>query len=282
VSAPHVAFIGAGNMARALIGGLIKRGTPPGSLHVADPASASRASLLAACPGVDAHEDNEAAAALAPVWVLAVKPQQLAAVARALAPLAARSSPLVVSVAAGIPLAQLTDWLGQRLPIVRAMPNRPALIGAGVTALYAPASVDRIARAKASTLLEAVGRVVWLTRESQMDAVTAVSASGPAYFFRLIELLEAAAIDEGLPAELARTLAVETARGAGLLAAQGEFTPAVLCEQVASPGGTTAAALAELEAADLRAIVSRAVRAGVRRAQELAEDFAGGPPPKAP
>jgi pyrroline-5-carboxylate reductase len=273
VNPDAIAFIGAGQMARALIAGLLREGRAPASLVAADPVQESRAAL-GAFADVASFADNADAAGRAATWVLAVKPQQLKDVATQLAPLAQRA-PLVISVAAGITLAQLRAWLGDSPGLVRAMPNRPAFIGAGVTALYAAPGLPVAARAIADRLFAAVGISVWLEEERQMDAVTAISGSGPAYFFRLIELLERAAIDEGLPPAMARLLAVETAKGAGLLAAQGSFSPGELRAQVTSPGGTTAAALAVLETGGLSAIVSRAVAAARARAEELARTTGG-------
>jgi pyrroline-5-carboxylate reductase len=268
-----IACIGGGHMARALIGGWVAGGVPAGRVHVADPAPAQRALLAAAFPGIGLYAANRDAAVRAPVWLLAVKPQQMHAAATWLAPLAASVRPLVISVAAGIQAADLARWLGAGATVVRSMPNRPALIGAGVTALYAAAGVGAAQRAVAQALLEAVGSVVWVGAEEELDAVTAVSGSGPAYFFLLIELLEAAAVAQGLPPAVARRLAVETAYGAARLARESPEDPATLRGQVTSPGGTTAAALAVLEAADLRAIVAAAVAAATRRSRELAAEF---------
>jgi pyrroline-5-carboxylate reductase len=210
------------------------------------------------------------------VWLLAVKPQLLGAVVRSLAAAAAARRPLVISIAAGIRAADIARWAGPAATVVRAMPNRPALLGAGATALFAPAAPPA-ARATAARLLEAVGSVLWVEREADLDAVTAVSGSGPAYFFLLIEALEAAAIAEGLAPAAARQLAVATATGAARLAAESGDDPATLRAQVTSKGGTTAAALAVFEAADLRGIVARAVAAARARAGELAEEFGHDP-----
>ena len=274
---PRIALIGGGQMARALIGGWIGRGIPAGSIAVSDPNATQRDWLGAAFPGVRLHAENEAAAADADVWILAVKPQLLAGVTRSLAPAYARTRPLVVSIAAGIRAVDLNRWLGGRARVIRSMPNRPALIGAGVSALCADGSVSAEDRAIATRLLEAAGSVVWVESEAQIDAVTAVSGSGPAYFFLLIELLEAAGIAEGLAPGVARRLAIGTATGAARLAAESGDDPATLREQVTSKGGTTAAALAVFEAADLRAIVRRAVAAAAQRSRELAEEFGRDP-----
>ncbi|MFO0333924.1 MAG: pyrroline-5-carboxylate reductase [Pseudomonadota bacterium] len=271
VRLPPVAVIGGGHMARALIGGWLARGLAPADVHVSDPSAAQREGLLRDCPGLRIHAENAAAATSADVWVLAVKPQQLPEVARELAPQASAAAPLAISVAAGVRAADLARWLGPRAEVVRTMPNRPALVGAGVTALYAPPGVAAARREVAGRLLDAVGTTVWVDAEEQLDAVTAVSGSGPAYFFLLIELLEAAAVEQGLPPVVARRLAIDTAWGGAKLARESADDPATLRAQVTSKGGTTAAALAVLESADLRAIVSRAVAAGAARSRELAE-----------
>jgi len=271
-----ICCIGGGHMARALIGGWVASGVPAARIHVADPDAAQRALLAGAFAGLGVHAANADAAARAPVWLLAVKPQQMRAAASALAPLVATARPLVISVAAGIRAADLARWLGAGATVVRCMPNRPALIGAGVTALYAAAGVDAPQRKIAEALLGAVGSVVWVGAEDELDAVTAVSGSGPAYFFLLIELIEAAAVAQGLEPAVARRLAVETAYGAARLARESRDDPATLRAQVTSPAGTTAAALAVFDAADLRAIVAAAVAAATRRSRELAAELGRG------
>lgn len=269
---PPIAFIGAGNMARALIGGLIASGAQRSQITVADPLPAALDAVNRQF-GVPVAPDNAAATDQAQVVVLAVKPQVMQAVVTALEPQIRARRPLVVSVAAGIPLVAITHWLKGHQRIVRTMPNRPALLGCGVTALFAGSAVSEADRTLAGSLLSTVGAVVWVASEPQLDAVTAVSGGGPAYFFLLIELLEAAAREQGLPAEVARTLSIETAYGAGCLARQREYDAAELRAQVASKGGTTEAALKEFEGADLRGIVSRAVAAATRRSAELADQF---------
>jgi pyrroline-5-carboxylate reductase len=276
-SFPRIAVIGGGQMARALIGGWVARGADASAIAVADPDAGQLAWLRDRFPGLRTDTANAAAASGAEVWLLAVKPQQLAAVASALAPLAATTRPLVISIAAGIRGADIHRWLGGAARVVRAMPNRPALIGAGASALYADANVPVEARALASRLIEAVGSAVWVPAEADIDAVTAVSGSGPAYFFLLIELLESAGIAEGLAPDVARRLAIDTASGAAALARQGQDDPATLRAQVTSKGGTTAAALAVFETADLRGIVTRAVAAAASRSRELAAEFGRDP-----
>ncbi len=268
----RIAFVGGGNMATSLVGGLIASGTSPTTIVVADPDAAQRARLERTY-GVTTMADAAVAVAGARTVVLAVKPQQMALVARAIAGPVGTAQALVISVAAGIRLQDLARWLGPGIPLIRTMPNRPALIGAGVTALYAGPEVDAASRQAAATILSTCGPTVWVTDEAQLDVVTAVSGSGPAYFFLLIECLESAGIELGLDPETARRLAIETARGAGRMAAEAAETPAELRAQVTSKGGTTAAALEVLEAAGVRGIFAAAVTAAARRSTELAQEF---------
>lgn len=263
-----IAFIGGGNMARALIGGLVDRGVPAARIAVSDPNPDTRAAL-AGERGVSAHERNDEAAADADVWLLAVKPQAMRAVCEGLATMAQARSPLVVSIAAGITTAQLDRWLGGGQAIVRCMPNTPALLGAGATGLHANARVDQTRRALAEALLGAVGDTVWIQDEPRMDAVTAVSGSGPAYVFLLAEAMEAAGIAQGLPPEAARALTLQTILGAArMLTGSGE-PAATLRQRVTSPGGTTQAALETFEAGGFRALVADAIAAATRRGGEL-------------
>jgi pyrroline-5-carboxylate reductase len=271
---PQIAFIGAGNMGRALIGGLTRTGVDPARLVVADPSEEQR-QLARSQFGVRVSTDNVAAVQDVDVVIVAVKPQVMRGTMSTLAKPVASRRPLVISVAAGIRIEAIATWLNGHGRIVRTMPNRPALLGCGVTALFAPAPVSAADRELASTIMGSVGPTVWLEREELIDVVTAVSGSGPAYFFRLIELLEEAGRELGLPASVAHTLSIETAYGAGCMAHQGASDPAELRAQVTSKGGTTEAAFRELEAADLRGIVTRAVTAAARRSAELAEQFGG-------
>jgi pyrroline-5-carboxylate reductase len=268
-----LAFIGGGNMATALISGLRARGLPAASMVVADPDAGSRR-RLAADFGI-AGADNALAVRDATVVILAVKPQFMRAAALHLAPHLPHERPLVISVAAGIPHAALCGWLGADTPVVRAMPNRPALHGCGATGLYAPPAVGSARRELAGSIMDAVGTTVWVEQESQLDTVTALSGSGPAYFFLLMEALETAAQAHGLPAEVAHQLSVETAYGAAYMARHAHEPLATLRDQVTSKGGTTAAALEVFEAAGFRAIVAGALAAADRRAAELAAQFAG-------
>jgi pyrroline-5-carboxylate reductase len=219
--------------------------------------------------------DNRVATAKASVIVVAVKPQDAAAVLSALEPQLREQRPLVLSVAAGIRILSLKAWCGSAVPIVRAMPNRPALVGAGITGLYATDAVGASERAVAEQVMRAVGAVVWLKAESDLDVVTALSGSGPAYFFLLAELMTEAAIKLGLEPLAARTLAVETLYGAGRLAHESHGDLARLRAEVTSKGGTTEAALGVFNDADLRGIVARAITAATQRSRDLAAQFGG-------
>ncbi len=267
---PGVAFIGGGQMARALIAGLCAAGQPAATLAVADISAEARQALERDFPGIHTTAEPTEAATRASLWVLAVKPQQMEGVSRSLQELAIARRPTVLSVAAGTRLSQLQEWLGAGVPVVRTMPNRPAFVGAGITGLYASTAVGFEARNNAAALMRAAGDIVWVTEEGLLDAVTAVSGSGPAYFFLLIEALAAAGEAIGLPAATARELAVTTAYGAGKMARDTGVAPAELREQVTSKGGTTAAALAVFEAGGFRQLVGTAVAAADLRAKELA------------
>ena len=262
-----IAFIGGGNMARSLIGGLVAAGVNPDQIWVADPDSAQLEMLRGQHP-VHATHDNDEAVLAADVVVLAVKPQMLADAAHTLAPVMA-SSPLVVSILAGKTVGDLSGALGAA-PIVRSMPNTPSAVGRGITAGFAGPGVSPAQVALTTSLLQAVGEVVWLDDEELMDAVTAVSGSGPAYVFWLTECMAAAGEKLGLPAELAASLARATVSGAGELMHQASETPATLRQNVTSPGGTTAAALEVLMAEDgLAPLMVAALTAARDRAREL-------------
>jgi pyrroline-5-carboxylate reductase len=263
-----IAFLGGGNMASALIGGLIARGAKPGSISVVEPLPAARRRLAAKFK-LRASALPDARTFAADTVVLAVKPQDMRAVAALLA--GKLGGKLVISVAAGIRLKDLSRWLGGHAKLIRCMPNTPALIGAGIAGLYAPPGASAAERRRAERILGAVGKVVWVKDEALLDPVTAVSASGPAYVFWFIEQLEAAAIELGLPAAAARELARQTVLGAARLAAGSGEPPGVLRERVTSRGGTTAAALAVFAAARLAEHFRRAVAAASRRGAEMGE-----------
>lgn len=268
----RIACIGGGNMGRAILGGLVRRGHSPAAITVAEPLEASRLALAAEF-GVVVTADNTAAIAQADVVLLAVKPQQMKSVVRGLAAgLRARPS-LVLSIAAGITTHSLQQWIGAELPLVRAMPNTPALIGRGATGLYATPTTGAPARELAESLLSAIGVVEWVSEEAHLDAVTALSGSGPAYFFLLIECLESAGVTLGLPAATARRLALETAAGAAELARNSALGPAALRVQVTSQGGTTEQALKVFQQGGFTTLVAAAVSAAAKRSRELSHEF---------
>lgn len=272
MSHKHLAILGGGNMGRALIGGMLRRGTRPEHISVGESSQAARDSLVADF-GIHATPDNAAAVEPASVIIVAVKPQMAGSVLAPLQPLLQRTRPLVISVAAGIRVSALAGWCGSNVPVARSMPNRPALVGAGATGLFAPASVAPAHREVAERVMQAVGEVVWVATEDDLDVVTALSGSGPAYFFLLTELLTQGAMDLGLEASAARRLAIATLHGAGQLAHSGDGDLARMRAEVTSKGGTTEAALECLDAADLRGIVARALEAATRRSRELAAQF---------
>jgi pyrroline-5-carboxylate reductase len=265
-----IAFIGGGNMAVSLIGGLQGDTTPP-RIIIAEPRQEQRERLAARFPTAEVTDDNIAAAAQADVIILAVKPQVMQEVAASLKS-ALPHQPLLLSIAAGITTARLDEWFGGEQVIVRAMPNTPALVGSGATGLYANARVTTKQHGAAEHIMRSVGLVQWCERESELDVVTALSGSGPAYVFLLMEALEAGGAELGLEPAVARLLALQTVFGAAKLALESDDAPATLRERVTSPGGTTQAALQVFENGRLRELVAQAMRAAARRAQELAED----------
>jgi pyrroline-5-carboxylate reductase len=268
----RIGFLGGGNMARALIGGLIARGTPAALISVGEPFETARESLTREFT-VRVSADNRSAIEGCALIILAVKPQEAGKVLPPLAPQLQSARPVLLSVAAGIRIASLSAWAGAGVAVIRAMPNRPALIGAGITGLYAAAGVGAEQRTLAEQTLQAVGQVVWVKREADLDVVTALSGSGPAYFFLLAELMMQAAVEQGLAPEAARRLALGTLHGAGALAMASDGDLARLRHEVTSRGGTTEAALGAFTAADLTGIVARAVQAATRRSRELADQF---------
>lgn len=273
----RLAIIGGGNMARGLLGGLLARGVPPERIIVSAPSEATRAALVHDF-GVGTTADNAAALEGATVVVLSVKPQIMGEVVRPLAPALRLGRPLVISVAAGLRARQLQQWIGEDVPLVRAMPNRPALIGAGATGLYAARSAGDAERALATQVLAATGLAVWVEQEDQLDLVTALSGSGPAYFFRLAELMAEAATAAGLDPTVARQLAAQTLAGAGqMVAAEAAPDLSAMRAAVTSKGGTTAAALARFDALGLPDTVAGAMRAAVERSNEMARQFGGSP-----
>ena len=265
-----ISFIGGGNMASAIIGGLLRQGFSAADLHVVEPYAPGREKLAREF-GVAVSAQADAALAQSEVIVLAVKPQQMH---EAVAPLRTHLvKQLVVSIAAGIRLTDLARWLGGYARLVRCMPNTPALIGAGITALYADDSVDSVGRAAAQQVLAAVGRAVWVDDEALIDPVTAISGSGPAYVFYFLEAMQEAGRELGLPEATTRELALETFIGAARLAAQSPETFATLRERVTSKGGTTAAALQVMNDNDMKASFIKALKAASNRGRELGEEM---------
>lgn len=264
-----ITFIGGGNMATALIGGLKQQGFSTAAIQVVEPADAARQQLGDRF-GVRVTPVIDASALACDVLLLAVKPQQMK---DAVAPLAGKlDKQMVLSIAAGLRVADIARWL-RHARVVRAMPNTPALIGCGMTGLYADPSVDAAGRAQAEKILAAVGATLWVAEETQIDAVTAISGSGPAYVFYFIEAVEAAARGLGLDDEAARRLTVETFLGASRLAAQSPDSIATLRERVTSKGGTTEAALQRFAAQGIAEAIRQGIDAAHARGQELGDQL---------
>jgi len=270
MSKTRIAFIGAGNMAASLIGGLRAQGLDAAQIRASDPGAEQRAKIHAE-HGIEMFESNAQAVEGADVVVLAVKPQAMKAVCEALKP-SLKPEQLVVSIAAGITCASMNNWLGAQ-PIVRCMPNTPALLRQGVSGLYATAEVTGEQRQQAEQLLSAVGIALWLDSEAQLDAVTAVSGSGPAYFFLLIEAMTAAGEKLGLPRETASKLTLQTALGAAHMAVSSDVDAAELRRRVTSPNGTTEAAIKSFQANGFEALVEKALGAAAHRSAEMAEQL---------
>ncbi|QKG67501.1 pyrroline-5-carboxylate reductase [Pseudomonas sp. B14-6] len=270
MSKTRIAFIGAGNMAASLIGGLRAKGLDAAQIRASDPGAETRTKVQAE-HGVEVFADNADAIQDADVVVLAVKPQAMKAVCEAIRP-SLKPNQLVVSIAAGITCASMNNWLGAQ-PIVRCMPNTPALLRQGVSGLFATAEVNAEQRQQAEELLSAVGIALWLNEEQQLDAVTAVSGSGPAYFFLLIEAMTAAGVKLGLPADIAAQLTVQTALGAAHMAVASDVDAAELRRRVTSPAGTTEAAIKSFQAGGFEALVEKALGAAAHRSAEMAEQL---------
>ncbi|WMJ70609.1 pyrroline-5-carboxylate reductase [Stenotrophomonas sp. 24(2023)] len=266
--AVEIAFIGGGQMARCLVEGLLRRGTPPARIAVADPLANAR-EALATQLGVSVYAQAADAVRQAPVWVLAVKPQVAHEVCQSLSMLAVRQRPQVISIMAGVTLASLQQWLGIDT-VVRSMPNQPAAIGAGITALHAAGVLDAGQRAQIEAVFSGAGATLWLHDEAQMDLVTAVAGSGPAYLCLLAEAMQHAAASRGLPADTARQLVTQTLLGAARMLDETDLLPAQLRERVTSPGGTTEAAIAVLQQAGWPQQVDDAVAAASARSRALA------------
>lgn len=267
-----ISFLGCGNMGRSLIGGLIGNGYPPDLLRGADPDPAQR-EHLARLFNISVVENNNEAVRDAAVVVLAVKPQFIGTTIIGIADTLKQQRPLLMSIAAGVRLSTISHNIGDSLPIVRVMPNTPALIQAGAAALYANEHVSSDQRELAEAIMRSVGIAIWLDDEAKLDVVTALSGSGPAYFFLIMEVMEKAAIKLGLGKEQARLLTLETAFGAAKMAMESNNDPATLRQQVTSPGGTTEQALKVLLEGDIEKLFNDALHAANNRSIELADEF---------
>jgi pyrroline-5-carboxylate reductase len=265
-----IAFIGCGNMAASLINGLVADGYEPTKIIASDPDTAKTAQLFSLL-GIKTSTDNSEAVESAEIVVLAVKPQLLEQVATAMAPAVQKEQPLVISIAAGVQEKDIENWLGGNVALVRTMPNTPAMIKVGATVLHANPMVTGEQKNQAETILRAVGLTQWVEEETLLDAVTALSGSGPAYFFLVMEAMEAAAVELGLPDETAHLLTLQTALGAARMAMESCDTPAVLREKVTSPGGTTEAALNKFEEGGLRELFTQALTKARDRSIELSD-----------
>ena len=267
-----LSFIGGGNMAGSLIAGLIADDWNPGSIRVSDTDPRQLERLAQRFP-IETSSDNAHVVAGADVVVLAVKPQVMEGVASALASNISRVQPLVISIAAGIPETALRQWLGDKTAIVRCMPNTPAMVQSGATAMYANPFVTDEQRSIAESILRAVGIVIWVDDEAMMDAVTALSGSGPAYIFLFIEALQSAGQELGLAKETAYLLALQTVFGAAKMALESQEDATTLRQRVTSPGGTTERAINTFHEGGFEKLVSKALYAAAERSRELAEEF---------
>lgn len=269
-----IGFVGGGNMAISLVGGLISNGYPIDSITVSD-LDEAKLQFLADKFGINITRDSKKMSAEADVLVLAVKPQHMQSVAEQIKSSVQLAKPVVVSIAAGIRESSLEAWLGDLIPVVRCMPNTPALVKTGATGLHANRFVSEAQKDQTESLLRAVGVTVWVNNESDLDIVTALSGSGPAYFFLVMEVLEQAAIEAGLDQKTAQLLTQETALGAAKMALASSESAATLRRQVTSPGGTTEKAIGVMESQGLPEILRDAVVAAKERSVELSDELGG-------
>ena len=266
-----VAFVGGGNMARALAGGMLAAGYEPGNILLSEPVAENRRRLAKELPGAVVSADNEQVVSAAACVLFAVKPQILSAVCRPLAAVMQRTRPLIISIAAGVRSADIDNWLGGGHAVVRVMPNQPALLRLGISGMYANQRTTSTQLAAARSIIETTGPVIAVPTEADIDTVTAVSGTGPAYFYLLVDMLVKVAEQLGLDHDAALALTLETARGAGEMAEQSGETMDTLIARVRSPGGTTAAAFDYIDSTNFRDIFSAAVIAARDRAVELAD-----------
>ena len=274
MTSPTIAFIGGGNMAASIIGGLVASGVNPSQLWASDPSQDSL-NKLQSLADIHTTSDNLAAIAQADIVVMAVKPQIMATVAKDIAEAVQASRPLIISIAAGVTSDSLNTWLGGNLAIVRCMPNTPALVQCGATALFANTAVADDQKQQAQHILDAVGISLWVDEEAELDAVTALSGSGPAYFFMVMEAMQAAGHELGLSPEVAEKLTLQTALGAAKMAVSSDVDAAELRRRVTSPNGTTERAIGIFEQGGLRDLFQKALQGAKTRSEELAKELEG-------
>lgn len=261
-------------MSTSIIGGLIKSGWPNQNIRVSDPLETQRHDLENEF-GVRCFSENTDCVAHADVVMLGVKPQILEVAVNSIAAELNSTNPLIVSIAAGISSNSIIKWIGRDLAVVRVMPNTPALVNSGVSGMYATPQVEQLQKELAERLMRSVGEVVWVEREDLIDTVTGVSGSGPAYYFKVMELMIAEGIENGLSPAAARTLVIETARGAAKLIRQSPLDPVELRRQVTSPGGTTEAGITYMEQSGIDDTIRGGVKAAIKRSIELSKQFGG-------
>ena len=271
MSNSKIAFVGGGNMTRAIVGGLLDSGFSTDDILISEPHDDQRSALVVDFPDLQICADNDTVVAAADNVVLCVKPQILATVCKQLAATVQAGRPLILSIAAGIRSADIDRWLGGGLAVIRVMPNQPALLRAGISGIYANDATNAKQLQDAIRILSATGAVVTVPGENDIDAVTAISGSGPAYFYLLIDMMIENGENLGLSGDVARQLAIETAKGAGMLAGSSNETMDTLITRIRSPGGTTAAALESLEKGGIRDIFAAALNAARDKAVELAD-----------
>ena len=274
MTSAKITFIGGGNMASSIIGGLVAQGFSANNITVSDPYQPSL-DKLGETLAVQTTQDNNHAVSAADIVVLAVKPQAMQQVAEAMQDAVQAQKPLIISIAAGIEMNSLDQWLGGDLAIVRCMPNTPSLVQKGATALFANTAVTTAQRQQTDQILAAIGIALWVDDEAKLDAVTAVSGSGPAYFFLLMESMQAAGEALGLNKQEANQLTLQTALGAAEMAINSDVDTAELRRRVTSPNGTTEAAINSFENSDFRAIVNTALTAAKDRSEQLAKELGG-------
>lgn len=275
-TSPTISFIGAGNMATAIIGGMLDSGFKASNVWVSAPDDGHLQAIKQRF-GVSVTTDNRHCAQQADLVILAVKPQVMRSVCTDIAPVVQNTRPLIASIAAGLEAGTLDTWLGGGLPLVRIMPNTPSLVGKGAAGLFANAQVSDKQKRLVESIFSGIGSALWVDDEAMLHAVTALSGSGPAYFFLMLEALEDAAVDAGMKADTARELAIQTMAGAAEMAGRSEHDPGQLKRNVMSPGGTTEQAITTFEDGGLRALVKKAYSAAFSRSQVMAKELASEP-----